>query len=148
LRIWNRKEIENYLLVPNAIERILKKSSPKKVAVDGREIADMIGKIAEGMKEEVEDHFVESFHIRDKAAGAAAASKRAREFMKANWSGDSRLRLVGGKKMFNRISEWTQGRYGVSLSPIKIAAELERVELDEDIVSLITRIEQVTGSVH
>lgn len=143
LTIWNRKEIENYLLVPEAIARVLCRRSKRVKGVDAAEIEKALDEIAEGMKDDVLDRFIESFHAIDKASGPAMASKRAREYARENWNGSGRLRLVGGKEVISALSAWAQNRYSVSLSPLAIAAELRREEIDEAVVSLISRIEQL-----
>jgi energy-coupling factor transporter ATP-binding protein EcfA2 len=142
LRVWSRKEIENYLLVPAAIARLIAERVP-----DGREspapdeVASEINAWAEGMRTEVCDRISTELLARNKKEGVTKANQAARRVVEARWkTPEGRLAAVPGKIMLGRISQWAQESYGVSFGAEQIARELLPSEVDPEIVEVVSAI--------
>jgi energy-coupling factor transporter ATP-binding protein EcfA2 len=145
LYIWKMKEIENYLIVPSAILRIIMNESKLNKLINIDIVKAAIDSIIEKMKDDVSDNFSSSFHDKDRRSGITNANKKARDFVNKNWGDEySRMSLVSGKKVISKISFWSQDNYNVSLSGVKIAKNLSVDELNKDVKYFISTIKQTS----
>jgi hypothetical protein len=143
MHIWARKEIENYLLVPKAIKRIISSSIAKGAASPNKdEIIEHIDKIAETLKDSTFDSMANEFLIQNRLGGATNANKLARERIDKAWkTHEGRLSIISGKSVISRLSDWSQSKYGVILSSHKIARELLISEIAPELVYVVKAIE-------
>lgn len=143
LHIWKKKEIENYLLVPQAIFRLV---SPRMRENEPRLTTELIGQklfeFAGTMRDEVTDAYSAEFLPENRAGGATQANRSARQRITPHWETvDGRLSVVSGKQLLGKLSEWTQANYGVPISPMGIARQLRRNEIADEVVEVLTAVE-------
>lgn len=74
LHIWQRKEIENYLVVPAAIRRIIAHGCKEPPSVE--DITAKLLQVAESNKNEVYDTFAESFLLEDRGRDQKSQTER------------------------------------------------------------------------
>jgi hypothetical protein len=143
LHVWKRKEIENYLFVPGAIQRIIDREIRSKTAPpELTGIVDQANMIAEELKDQTVDALADALIHRDKKSGLTVANTRARERVKAAWqSSESRLAIISGKELISRLSAWSQDAFGVSISVAKLAQELKTEEIATEVVDVLAAIE-------
>jgi len=143
LHIWKKKEIENYLLVPDAIYRtVVRRARDGEPRLSAELISQKIFEIAGTFRDEVMDAYSAEFLAENRAGGATQANRAARERMTAEWETvQERLSLVSGKQILGKLSEWMQANYGVPISPMRIARELRRNEIADEVVDVLTAIE-------
>jgi len=80
LHIWKFKEIENYLLVPEAIHRYIGSKSKRGERVpEISTIRKRIDKIAKKLKDKIFDTIANEFYIRDRKRGISNANKKTRK---------------------------------------------------------------------
>jgi hypothetical protein len=140
LHVWQRKEIENYLIAPAAIQRIISQSCPAPPTVD--EIKRKLVEIAESKKHEVYDNYLESFHVGDKAKGTQTANQRARAYLDPIWAGEfGGLHRVSGKAVLSALSDWSKSVHGVSFGVATILSNLRREDLAEEVEAVLASIE-------
>jgi len=145
LHIWKRKEIENYLLVPGAILRVIHARSPKKInhCTDG-DVRSELEALAEKQRDAAFDAISQEVFIENRAKGIGFANDVARKRIEAAWRTlDGKLSVVSGKVLLSKISEWSQSRFGASLSARRIARELRRHEIDAEVQEVMSAIEEV-----
>jgi hypothetical protein len=143
LRIWERKEIENYLLVPSAIRRLIaSRVSRRKVAPTIEEVTKKLEEICSELKDEIFDALSSEIYSQDRKLGAAGANKVARAYIAQSWKTfDGRLSMVSGKEVISRVSKWSQDQYGVSLSASLIARQIKLEEIPNEVIEVISAIE-------
>jgi len=142
IHIHSVKEIENFLIIPSLIRRTLERSvrSPK-IAPSEEEIDAEIEHIAEGLRDETIDGFATQFNAYDRKLTAGAASKRAREHVRAKAQGTRGLRgIVSGKTLLSRLSEWSKQICGVSFGVNGLIKLLRRDEVDQELERLVRAI--------
>ncbi len=143
LRIWERKEIENYLLVPSALRRLIaSRVSRRKVAPTIKEVTQKLEEICSELKDEIFDALSSEIYSQDRKLGAAGANKVARANIAQRWKTfDGRLSMVSGKEVISRVSKWSQDLYGVSLSASLIARQIKLEEIPNEVIQVISAIE-------
>ena len=145
LHIWKRKEIENYLLVPEAIRRVIAsnlgytKPGPSTVEIEAQ-----LEVIAHNLKNDVLDGAASMIQHRNRGIDAGTANKRAREQVEPIWqTPDGRMALIPGKTALSALSQWSNTTYGVSFSSVRLASELKAHEIDEEIKLMLAAIEDL-----
>jgi energy-coupling factor transporter ATP-binding protein EcfA2 len=144
LHIWRRKEIENYLLVPSAILRAILSNSRKKgeITTEG-EVRSELKKIAGAQKDAAFDAISQEVLSENRSQGTKFANEIARRRIDEAWcSTEGRISAVSGKLLLSRLSEWSQNRFGVSLSARRLARELRGCEIDTEASEVILAIEE------
>lgn len=143
LHIWARKEIENYLLIPEAIQRVISsKIKNNDTPPSVNEIITQIDKIAEQFKDKINDALVDEYYHRNKGSGAGKATQKAREHIGDAWKTyEGRFAIVSGKAVISSLSEWSQKKFKVSFSTNIIAKEMKKDEMPAEVTDIITAIE-------
>jgi hypothetical protein len=144
LHIWTKKEIENYFIIPTAIQRTIEScilTGAIFPTID--EIVIQIDALANTQKDSVFDALSTQLHTRNKAGGVTEANKKAREQIDVAWeTQNGRWSIVSGKTLISGLSGWSQEHFGVSINPLKILKEMNRYEIDSEVTSAITAIEK------
>jgi hypothetical protein len=141
LHIWSKKEIENYLIVPTAIQRIIQCASESEHPTV-EEVSAKIEQITDGLREECFDAMANDFYLEERASGIAAANQKARQRMETAWQTlRGRLTVVSGKRMLSSLSDWAKNSFGVSFGAARIAQALRVNEIDPEIRGVIDAIE-------
>lgn len=138
LHIWRKKEIENYLLVPTAISRIINSSKKKGGVLNSDLVLKKMLGIAEDMKDEITDAIASEIQMKNKGIMAGTAHKSARERVSNSWG--NKLGFVSGKQLITKLSEWAQAEYGVSFSSNRIATTVTKEEIDSELAGIVLKI--------
>ena len=144
LHIWNRKEIENYFLVPVVIQRTIQsRISRKKKCPSVDEIKEKLETIIEELKDSVFDALSTEFLARDRGLGAGGANKKVREQVDSAWKTFSnKMAIVSGKEIFSRLSKWSQDEFNVSLNALLVARTMKSHEIPAEFVLVVSAIEK------
>jgi len=85
LHIWSRKEIENYLIIPSVIQRIIvEKGANGSPTI--KEIENQIDEITNSLKDQTVDSYSQEFHNNERAKGISSANKKARALVNSGSS--------------------------------------------------------------
>jgi len=143
LKIWEKKEIENYLLIPSAIQRLIaSRVSRRKTPPTSDIIIQRLNEICSELKDDIFDALSSEIHSQDRKLGAAGANKLARDHINKHWETlDDRLSMVSGKEVISRLSKWSQEQYTVSLNALLIARNIKLEEISDEVIQVITAIE-------
>ena len=142
LHIWNKKEIENYLLVPNAIHRCIcngMSSSIEEPSLDL--IKDKINKIASDFYNVAFDGLAHEFLTQNRPLGISGANSKTRDYMTKRIERMGLSSIVSGKSIISKLSSWSQDKWGTPLSSISLARSLNPQEISEEICKILKLIE-------
>jgi hypothetical protein len=144
LHIWDKKEIENYFVVPDAILRIILNELPTGLTPPTvKDINKVIQAIADQEHDKLIDLLATEYQAEDKPGGVSKANPKARDLVKNAWKTlEGKQSLVPGKELIAKLSQWSQSKYKVSLSPIKILREMERREIHSELTDIVKKIEK------
>jgi len=136
IHIWSKKEIENYLINIDAINRIVLREGNKNMhtySID--DVKKTLEQIVSEMMDDLIDKIAEEIKVEHRDWGISKLRLTAKSYIK------SPLDRVGGKDLISKLSKYLQNTYGVSINPKKLADELKINEIDSEIKNVITCIE-------
>lgn len=137
LYILNRVEIENYLIVPRIIAKLLK--------LEEEEVERNIVRLAETLKGETFDRILqEKFkEVRDVKSGEdlSTISKDTRNYIDEKYNSlDNIMLVVSGKELKAKIFDWAKKEYNISLTNKKIIAEMTREDLPKELAEFLIEL--------
>lgn len=140
LHIWQKKEIENYLLKTQPILRIIQKEKKKGILPTLTQIENKLTEIVEYFKDEVIDNYASEIKERNKSLSVKSANQQSRDMVKSIWE-KRNLDLIPGKAAIAQLSEWTHKEFKVNLNAFKIAREFFQNEIEPEVKMVIEKIE-------
>ncbi len=142
LHIWSQKEIENYLLNPQVIRRVIIGRMKEGVPPTAAEIEAKLLEFCEDEKETVLDGIAAELMAEDHSLGVGA-NKLARTRLAPLWEvPEKRLSLVSGKSLVSKVSTWSQKEFGVSFGANAVAKKFRRSEVPAEVESVLQAIEE------
>lgn len=143
LYIWKRKEIENYLILPQVIQRlIISKVSDNTNGPGIDEIEKEIEKIILKRKNHIIDCYADSFLHGNKRGAATWANKQARRIVADAMSKrENQITIVSGKEVLRRLSNWSKNKYNVSFGVRAILKSLQVEDIPAEMRYVIDTIE-------
>lgn len=142
LHIWNRKEIENYLLIPSAIARTINKGAEIERRISADRVEELIVEAVDGLRDEFFDAVATQYLNESKeakASGLSVANGKARARVDSAWRDEgSRRNAVSGKAVLRHVSRVLQEESGVSFSVVGLAREIKRDEIAEEVVKVLS----------
>lgn len=140
LHIWDKKEIENYLLNDGVIARYINKNQNKGKELTVDIISDKLKEIADSMKEEFHGNYATAIHNTNKSKEVSTCMAEAKLLMNEKW-GDYSLDLICGKVAISKLSSWSKSEYGVSINKFALAREFSIQEISNEVKDIIEKIE-------
>jgi hypothetical protein len=148
--IHERKEIENYLLVPAVLDRALDKAikerekRTQKVIHRCESVYQILERITDQEKVKVQSQYIAKRIEFLKGTGRDSATitvETMRQFEEKWKTLDARMEAIPGKKILKMLREEVQKLYGTGLTDVKIVDEFKSHEVPKDLISLIKRLE-------
>jgi hypothetical protein len=142
LHIWTRKEIENFLLVPAAIQRVIDRQSTSRHDVPNvAEVEERIVELATAMLEDITDDCSNDYLRVHRDVAVPKANRWARNYVSSRLSEDGGLLSVApGKKLFEALSAWSDEVCGATFGSVAIARELRQEEIADELRSVTLAI--------
>jgi hypothetical protein len=143
LHIWCRKEIENYLLQPRAIRRVLLSRIKNSNVPSESELRDKLAEICDHERHTVEDGIASSLIQGNRKLDVITANKAARKLVEEVWAVQSnRSMIVSGKSTLAMLSEWTQQAYGTTFGAPAVARQMTASDIPDEMAEIIRSIEE------
>jgi energy-coupling factor transporter ATP-binding protein EcfA2 len=141
VHVWRRKELGNYVLVPEAIARLTK--------LPVAEVEELLQTFTAAYAEDVFGRtFAQSWGSETDARRLAAeAAEDARRAFDADWADpEFRLRVAPAREVLVDLNDHLQSRGINALSFEAIAKSLRPEEIDAEVISVLEKIEQLATS--
>jgi hypothetical protein len=136
LIVWNRKELENYLLIPEAIFRITQQPEEKY-----KEFLEKFEEVINIMKDDVIYSFTDQYQSLDRRSGAGNASRNANGYVNSRWIDlDNKLSIVNGKEAISIINNFMSTNFEKSCSSNRILKHITQEDIDPQLVEAIKTI--------
>lgn len=142
LKIWRRKEIENYFICPKVIARFVSERSEQRV--DPRQIEDMLHKAEADMKEDLVLSFSDVLQAQSKPRITSKTSvQRAKALIADRVEKGERIsELLGGKDLVSHLSKCCQAEFGVSFSALNLCKSMRLDEIPLEVTDLVEALTQ------
>jgi len=152
VKILDRKELENYALVPSAISRTIEKRLEERARRELETIpfTESVDSLLNSLTEPLKNHVSAKYMARRRQFEKAKAPHRdistideqlMTEF-DALWSSSTRLELVPGKETFGILNRYLQDNYSINVSPAAVISNLKLAEIPQEMVELISEIDE------
>ena len=140
LKIWSRKEIENYFVCPKVISRYVAKQIESDVNPSIIEAA-----LDEIEKEMFEDVILSFADVLQKATTPRIEPKtafnRAKALVEKRVADGERIfQIACGKDVISKLSKFSQDEFGVSFSPLSLCKEMREIEIPGEVRELVRTI--------
>jgi hypothetical protein len=149
--VHNRKEIENYLLLPAVLDRVIARGVAERrakgfAAIDPKQSAeDLLLEATDALKDETEQQYVSRYSDYRQKHGKKDLStllKEATLLFRARWVvANERWALVSGKEAMRRFREKVQTSLGLSVTDAKIIDAMRQEDFPSDLIELLEGIE-------
>lgn len=152
--IHNRKEIENFLIVPTAIEKAIHSRIEDKRKRTGDEIifeddiTEILLSITKPIKRKIHSKYLAKRRPYEKKANpkfddSTIDEKIMTEFDILWGNFDDRMRIVPGKKILALLNEYLQDNYKISLSIEAIINSFNLSEIPSELIELINKLDEL-----
>lgn len=151
-RIHRRKELENFLLVPEPLRRSIERRiveqnqrTGDKVIFD-KNIVELLDQITKPLRHKVEAQYLTKRRSFEKAKApgmddSSIDEKLISEFETVWQETEQRCLFVPGKTVLSALNNYLQESYGVTISPSVIIESFKKDEIPTEMVDLIADIE-------
>ncbi len=141
LYIWNQKEIENYLIVPNVFYKLCIK---KNIQITKEQVEKKIEAIIDKSKDTLEIKYTQS--ICEATTGVkdiGKAMEKAKEYVNKHWNSlENKIALSSGKKILSEIKNWLQKDYKICMQNQELFDYIEIEDIDKEIMTVLTCIKE------
>jgi AAA15 family ATPase/GTPase len=146
--VWQRAEIENYLLCPEAILRLLR-GNGRQLVLDEQAFRAEYNALLEASRESAHDHLVAAFteyrRRLDERWDAVTISRKAREYLQGHW-GEEPVALADAKGIvLPGVKRWLQERQFGQFSNKSLAKTLSPEDLPAEVHELARRLADFAG---
>jgi AAA15 family ATPase/GTPase len=146
--VWERTEIENYLLCPDGIMRVIQKPE-RQMTLDEGALRAEFERLIEQSKDTANDRLVKAFaelgRKLDEKWDPATLSRKAREYLQAHWIAQ-RIALADAKDIvLPGIKRWLQARQHGQFSDRSLAEALTAQDISPEIHKVIKALAQFSG---
>jgi hypothetical protein len=137
LKIWNKKEIENYFICPKIVARYISKY------IEGHVDPAVVQIALDEIEKEIAEDVILSFaDVLQKATTPRIEPKTAFRRAKALVddrvaSGERLTDIACGKDVISKLSKFAQDKFGVSFSPLSLCKEMRESEIPEELKELV-----------
>lgn len=142
IHIWERKEIENYLIVAPAIARfICWKNQCLNFSIISGEIEEAIDTICNKMKHKLALLTAQERKKKDKKAEYITLTLETEAEIEKVWNNrENRIRLIPGKELLKALSASCKQKYNVSFSALQIASVMQAEEIAQEIKDFLAML--------
>jgi energy-coupling factor transporter ATP-binding protein EcfA2 len=148
-----RKEIENYLLQPLALERALKNVLKHNQSIDQDSITTdaglnhLMNEVTERYRDEAQSQYLSYSALHRSHLDQSTVNLKVIKWFNDKWSTlPERLTIVPGKKVLSDLRTSLQERFSITLSITRIIDSMHLEEIPEDMKKLIVSLDNFIGS--
>lgn len=148
-QVLERKEIENYLLEPVTIARLINAQIAREeqdVSVSPEQVDGMIEEICLEYEAEVFAHVLSNAQrfareSKSKEDDSTLGRSAYKEFQAAWATSEGRLKFCPGKDVLSKLLVMVRDQFGAKLSPLAIARSIKPTEIDASLLELLNRLD-------
>ncbi len=145
IHVHKCKELENYLLVPSALDRAISQAAAERgMSVSTPDASSILIETTQDLKIEVQAQYLakrRQYFSHKSSRDASTLDKETLNWFERNWVNlSSRLSIVPGKQVLQSFRSLVQKRFGLTLTDYRIVNTMHSDEISEDLKVLIAKI--------
>ena len=147
IHIHQRKEIENYLLVPQVLSRLITRLVSEKGSTSATEsdVFKLLDILTAEIKTECQGQFVSrhcKFHRNSGRDQSTLTSDALTRFDRRWGELDTRMSLVPGKKILKSLREQCKTLWGTTLTDVRLVDAVQKEYIPKDLVELLEALDK------
>lgn len=146
--IWEKNEIENYLLVPSAIRRLVE-SKPQNINLFSAPLDNEFQRLIDESKDKIEEKLMDGFNyynkVKEKRWDPVTLMKNSKAIIKEKWESEKNSFTDAKEIVLPGIKRWLQSNGFSQFSDISLADHLDITEIDAEIKETIYEIASFAG---
>ncbi len=151
VHIHERKELENYMLSPEPLDRAARRALRERARRTGEEVPDgvdivqLLEEITSEQRQGVTSQLIakRSAFLRPTGIDLSTLAEDVMRDIDARWENlERRLEIVSGKDVLKELREQLSERYSVNLTDFRIIDEFREDEVPEDLVGFLGDLEE------
>lgn len=149
--VHKRKEIENYLLVPAALDRAIARAQAERAMRTGiasiavPSTSELFREITDSLKDEVQSQIIArrtNFLLKSRK-DVSDITRDALAWFSPRWNDmNERVSLVHGKEVLSLMRERIQTMLGISITQAQIVDAMRKDEIPDDLVQLLHELDE------
>ncbi len=149
--IHNRKEIENYLLIPTCLDRAVNSVISDRTNRGGQPIvftessSVILSSITEAMKFDTFSQYQSNrlAVLRHTGRDSSSILSETTSRLEERWTNlDTRLRIVPGKRVFRQFASYIADNYGITVTSRHVIDSMTRQDIPEDLRRIIHGLDE------
>ena len=138
LHVWSKKEIENYLITPESVFRLMGLEENQRP-----EFLDNFFKLTDQLYQSTLTATMDYLSSIDRSKTAGVIMKMAADILTPSWSTlEGRLSVVNGKELMSLVNSWLRNQHKVKSSRDKLIKALTPDDISQeikDVINLLTK---------
>jgi energy-coupling factor transporter ATP-binding protein EcfA2 len=143
-----RKELENYLLIPVVLEKAIRKRyrSAKGTLDDIESIESILETVTTPLKPDIQAQYIAErvAYFKGSHKHEATITSEAIKIFDQKWADiASRMEIVPGKIVFSALNRHLQETYNISLTPAAVVREFNKLNIPRDLARFLRQVDQI-----
>ncbi len=149
--VHQRKELENYLLIPKVIDRAIRTRLSDQARRRGEKTPtiasanELLDEITIPLRPDVLSQYIKhrTEFVKQKGLDISNVTADAIRIFETKWSDiETRMEIVPGKEVFSALNRFLGDNYHISLTPTLVISQFIADEIPRDMVLLLKRMEK------
>lgn len=151
--IFERKEIENYMLIHDALERciykLIKNREEAEEFLKEKKLCKILDNITSLQKEIIQGQYIAKRveYLKNTKKDSATIIQETIKWFEKKWKDiNTRMEIIPGKHILQNIRSRIQDMYKITLTDARIIDEIKKEEIPKDLILLLNDLEKYSLS--
>ena len=134
LHIWNKKEIENYIVTPSIIFKASKLPESKR-----EELYAGLSSVAQGFYDDLFDSYAQKHSELNRGQELKTHNEAARKYLQSKWvSLEQKMAMISGKDLKKAVFAFLTEKYGISLRVNDLINAMTHENVDSEMIEVFS----------
>lgn len=134
LHIWNKKEIENYIVTPSIIFQASKLPESKR-----EELYAGLSSVAQGFYDDLLDSYAQKHSELNRGQELKTHNEAARKYLQSKWvSLEQKMAMISGKDLKKAVFAFLTEKYGISLRINDLINAITHENIDSEMIEVLS----------
>ena len=136
LHVWSKKELENYIVIPKVLFRLLHKPEDQYESFIGK-----YEELVDSFKDVIIDSYTTKIQETERNLTAGTAARKARDYVNSKWTSlDEKITISPGKDLLKATNQWMRDNFKISCSIKRIFSVMTPNDIDSEIKEVLDQL--------